>query len=63
MWKFKISYDGRVLGDSEELGYTYETEDEVWEEAEIAEEACMDVWEIEGNDYDEDLFDIEVMEV
>lgn len=63
MWKYIISYDGGFLRDSEDLGYTYETEEEAREESELAKEGYMNDWDIEGSEYDHDDFEIEIMEV
>lgn len=63
MWKYIISYDGGFLRDSEDLGYTYETEEEAREESELAKEVYMNDWDIEGSEYDPDDFCIEIVEV
>ena len=63
MYKYIISYDCGQLRDSEDFGYTYETEEEAREEAELAKESYIDGWKIEGSEYEEDLFDIEIEEV
>lgn len=56
-------YDGGFLRDSADLGYTFETEEEATEEAELVKEEYMNDWDIEGSEYDPDDFEIEIMEV
>lgn len=63
MWKYIISYDGGFLRDSADLGYTFETEEEAMEEAELAKEEYMNSWDIEDSEYDPDDFCIEIVEV
>ena len=64
MWKYRLSYDGGFLRDSEDLGYTFETEEEANEEAEAAVDEYIGDWELEGvTDTDRDLFEIEIAEV
>lgn len=63
MWKYIISYDGGFLRDSADLGYTFETEEEAMEEAELAKEEYMNSRDIEDSEYDPDDFCIEIEEV
>lgn len=54
MFKYILYYDGGFLCDSADLGYTYETEEETKEDAE---------WEIDGCEYDKELFEVIIEEV
>lgn len=45
------------------IAYLYETEEEAREESELAKEEYMRDWDIEGNEYDPDDFEIEIVEV
>lgn len=63
MYKYVINYDGGWLRDSQDLGYVYESEEEAMEEAELAKNGYIADWKNEGSEYDEELFDIEIMEV
>lgn len=63
MYKYKLWYDGGFLRDSEEIGYTFETEREAIEEVEIAMEEYMNDWNIEGSEYGKELFNYEIVEV
>ena len=63
MYKYVISYDGGWLRDSSDMDYLYETEEEAKEEAEADVENYKRDWEIEGSEYEHELFDIEIMEV
>ena len=63
MYKYVISYDGGWLRDSSDMDYLYETEEEAKEEAEGDVENYKHDWEIEGSEYEHELFDIEIMEV
>lgn len=63
MWKYRLSYDGGFLRDSEDLGYTFETEEEANEEAKTAVDEYVNDWELECvADTDRDLFEIEIVE-
>lgn len=62
MYKYIIYYDGGWLRDSSDMGFTYETE-EAEHEAKVDVESYMKDWENENCQYDEDLFEIEVVEV
>ena len=61
MYKYVINYDGGWLRDSQDLGYVYESEEEAMEEAELAKNEYIADWENEGSEYDEELFDIEII--
>ena len=63
MYKYKLWYDGGFLRDSEEIGYTFETEGDAIEEVEIAMEEYMNDWNIEGSEYEKELFNYEIIEV
>ena len=65
MYKYKIYYDGGLLCDSSEMneGYTFETEEEAKEDAEMEIESRITDWEIEGCEYDKELFEVIIEEV
>lgn len=64
MYKYELWYDGGLLRDSGDLGYTYETEEEANEEAKATMEEYMENWESDGcEDVHEDLFEIKISEV
>lgn len=63
MYKYKLWYDGGFLRDSEEIGYIFETEREAIEEVEIVMEEYMNDWNIEGSEYEKELFNYEIVEV
>lgn len=63
MWKYRISYDGGFLRDSEDLGYIYETEEEAQEEANADIESYIDDWEMDGCEYERELFEVIIEEV
>lgn len=64
MWKYMLWYDGGFLRDSTDLGYTFESEEEAEDEAEIAMEDYMDKWESDDcDDIDKDLFEVRITEV
>lgn len=63
MWKYRISYDGGFLRDSEDLGYIYETEEEAKEEANADIESYIDGWEMDGCEYERELFEVIIEEV
>ena len=65
MYKYKIYYDGGLLGDSSEMneGYIYETEEETDEEAGIEIESRIADWELDGCEYERELFEIIIEEV
>ena len=45
MFKYKLYYDGGFLRDSADLGYTFETEEEAKEDAEMEIESRIADWE------------------
>ena len=65
MYKYKIYYDGGLLCDSSEMneGYTFETEEEAKEDAEMEIESRITDWEIDGCEYDKELFEVIIEEV
>ena len=65
MYKYKIYYDGGLLCDSSEMneGYTFETEEETKEDAEMEIESRIADWEIDGCEYDKELFKVIIEEV
>lgn len=64
MYKYVLHYDGGFLRDSEDLGYTYETELKASEEAKLAVEEYIEDWKLEGcEDIDRELFEIMISEV
>ena len=65
MYKYKIYYDGGLLCDSSEMneGYTFETEEEAKEDAEMEIESRITDWEIDGCEYDKELFEVIIKEV
>jgi len=63
MFKYIISYDGGFLRDSEDIEDIFETEEETEEAAKDAEEEYMNDWDIEGSEYESELFEYEIMEV
>ena len=63
MFKYKLYYDGGFLRDSEDLGYTFETEEEAKEDAEMEIESRIADWEIDGCEYDKELFEVIIEEV
>ena len=52
MFKYKLYYDGGFLRDSAGLGYTFESEEEAQEDAEM-----------DGCEYDKKLFEVIIEEV
>ena len=63
MFKYKLYYDGGFLRDSEYLGYTFESEEEVQEDAEMEIESRIVDWELDGCEYDKELFEVIIEEV
>lgn len=51
------------LRDSEDIEDIFETEEETEEAAKDAEEEYMNDWDIEGSEYESELFEYEIMEV
>ena len=47
MFKYILNYDGGFLRDSADLGYTFETEEEAKEDAEMEIESRISDWEID----------------
>lgn len=63
MWKYRLSYDGGFLRDSSDIGLSFETEEEAEMEVQDAMDEYMNDWEIEGSEYEAELFDYEIVEV
>ena len=63
MFKYKLYYDGGFLRDSADLGYTFETEEEAKEDAEMEIESRISDWEIDGVECDKELFEVIIEEV
>lgn len=64
MYIYIISYDGGQLRDSGDFEWgLYETYGEAEDEGYNAKEEYMNSWDIEGSEYDPDLFCIEVEKV
>ena len=63
MFKYKLYYDGGFLRDSVDLGYTFESEEEAQEDAEMEIESRIVDWELDGCEYDKELFEVIIEEV
>ena len=63
MFKYKLYYDGGFLQDSADLGYTFESEEEAQEDAEMEIESRIVDWELDGCEYDKELFEVIIEEV
>ena len=63
MFKYKLYYDGGFLRDSADLGYTFESEEEAQEDAEMEIESRISDWEIDGVEYEKELFEVIIEEV
>ena len=63
MYKYKLYYDGGFLRDSEYLGYTFESEEEAQEDAEMEIKSRISDWEIDGVEYERELFEVIIEEV
>lgn len=63
MYKYVLYYDGGFLRDSADLGYTYETEEEAKEDAKMEIESRIADWDIDGCEYDKELFEVVIEEV
>ena len=63
MFKYILYYDGGFLRDSADLGYTYETEEEAKEDAEMEIESRIADWKIDRCEYDKELFEVIIEEV
>ena len=63
MFKYKLYYDGGFLRDSADLGYTFESEEESQEDAEMEIESRIADWELDGCEYDKELFEVIIEEV
>lgn len=63
MFKYKLYYDGGFLQDSADLGYTFDTEKEAHEDAEMEIESRIADWELDGVEYERELFEVIIEEV
>ena len=63
MFKYKLYYDGGFLRDSADLGYTFESEEEAQEDAEMEIKSRIADWEIDGVEYERELFEVIIEEV
>ena len=63
MFKYKLYYDDGFLRDSADLGYTFESEEEAQEDAEMEIESRIVDWELDGCEYDKELFEVIIEEV
>lgn len=64
MYKYVLDYDGGFLRDSSDFEWgIYETEEEAQEDAELAKESYMEGWDLEGSEYEEELFSYEILEI
>ena len=63
MFKYKLYYDGGFLRDSVDLGYTFESEEEAQEDAEMEIESRISDWEIDGCECERELFEVIIEEV
>ena len=63
MYKYKLYYDGGFLRDSVDLGYTFESEEEAQEDAEMEIKSRISDWEIDGVEYERELFEVIIEEV
>lgn len=64
MYKYVLDYDGGFLRDSSDFEWgIYETKEEAQEDAELAKESYMEGWDLEGSEYEEELFSYEILEI
>lgn len=64
MYKYILYYDGGFLRDSSDFEWgMYETYEDTEEEANNAKEEFMNDWDIDGNEYNPDDFDVEIEKV
>lgn len=65
MHKYILYYDGGFLEDSSETndGYLYDTPEDATEEAKAEIEGRIDCWEIDGVEFDRELFEFIIEEV
>ncbi len=63
MYKYILYYDGGWLRDSAYLGYTFDTKEEANEDAEMEIESRIADWEIDGCEYERELFEVIIEEV
>lgn len=58
MFSYKIYYDSGFLKDSLDLDNSYDTEEEAQEEAQVDIDDYMEYWDLEGSEYEKELFEI-----
>ena len=58
MFKYKLYYDGGFLRDSVDFGYTFESEEEAQEDAEMEIESRISDWELDGVECEKELFEV-----
>lgn len=58
MFSYKIYYDGGFLKDSLDLDNSYDTEEEAQEEAQADIDDYMEYLDLEGSEYEKELFEI-----
>ena len=63
MFKYKLYYDCGFLRDSADLGYTFESEEEAQEDAEMEIESRISDWKIDGVECEKELFEVIIEEV
>ena len=57
MFKYDLWYDGQVIHSEVD---EFETEEEAREDAESSIDMYCDYWDADGEEYDRDLFDIDI---
>ena len=63
MFKYKLYYDGGFLRDSVDLGYTFESEEEAQEDAEMEIESRISDWELDDVECEKELFEVIIEEM
>lgn len=63
MYKYLIYYDGGLIHDSFDNGYTYEDDEDAFIEASDYIDSKIADWKADEVEYDKDLFTVEVQEV
>ena len=59
VYNYDLWYDGQVI--HSESGF--DSEEDAREDAEIVKESRMGYWEMDGVEFDENLFDIDIVEI
>ena len=63
-YKYMLWYDGGFFRDSSDFDWgVYDTYEEAQEDAELAKDEYIDGWKMEDEEYDPDLFEVEIEEV